>query len=191
MPMKQFPTRFIVIILLIVYGVALALVSYKIFNNQNKVIVQSRPPEEIDSGDFPQAMEKVLTSKAPDLNLRLKSNGEILLTSYGQEKINVAQFSVEIPYSEEMRRAKGEMLIPGFNNFYNQTVVDDAKQKITVNMAGYTLGPGFNSSKSPSVVARITLDGKPLSLTNLKFNRSNTKVIGVGVPGGLLVEFTD
>ena len=166
--MKTAKTKLVIYGLLLLYGVALVAVSFYVFNPTKKTI---SPP-----------VQKVVQSLA---GLSVTSDGSIVFTP-PKDKVSVIQLSLVLPYKDSLKNIKGSFVMSGMNPFYNKTVVDKTNNKITVDLAAYSLEGVLITV--PTVIAKLDLAGNQSGLT---FNQAQTKIMTLGSDTVVSISYTD
>ncbi len=134
----------LILILLILYGVALAGVSWYVFSPAKKAVVQPKLPAIVDS-----AAVKIVGS----------SDGKVYLNT-GREKINVVQIVLIFPYRSDLGTLKAEILPKNLTVVQNKVSFDKNQNKIILAIGAYAQN-GFQLP-TESLFLSLTVNGKPL-----------------------------
>lgn len=135
----------LILILFILYGVALAGVSWYVF--------------------FPT--KKIVSLPKPQTNTAVKIDGGVdgkIFLDTGKEKVNVVQIVLTFPYRNDLEKLKAEIIPKDLIIMQNKVSVDKNLNQIVLAIGAYAQN-GFQLP-SQSLFLNLTINGKPL--TNIK-----------------------
>lgn len=160
--------HFLVLGLLVVYGVALAAVSYAVFNkNKTEVLPKSA------------AVKNYLeTNAVNEVSLDVDSTGRVTLDANGQT-VGGFQGKLVLPYNPKFATLRAVVSDPAAKILLNKTEVDKTSNQITVSLV-LVWEKGFSPEEAFTVA---TLN---IPATGLTFDRRYTKVIPFGIDSGNL-----